>query len=346
MVPEDTPRRNDVHWKKFLTVLKAFLLLCILLPKLQVAAAQPLPANLFNIGNSIGEAEAAYDEIGVSNHETAWSTGYDRNDIVYSLNERFEDQEPTTNNQNNADRDALFNRAVSGSEMGNFAEQAEEVVSASQTLPSKKVGMIAIFLGANDVCADSLDAMTPPKQFEAHFRAGLDVLSAASATRNAHIHISGIPAIYWLWEAKQSNSRCRLAWYFVPCRNLLDNPSNDCGSDDSHLDPDTIHPDDGPNCIRRKMFHAKIRDIYNPILKQVAREYKTNGRLPNAYYVDLFEVRFMDIHINNGDCFHPSVAGQSLLAEQQWCRSPWGRYDPKCPHQPILPGIPLLLLDE
>ena len=146
--------------------------------------------------------------------------------------------------------------------------------------------------------------------------------------------------------AKRSSLLCRVIWQYVPCENLLDNPDNDCGSGDSHLDPDTIHADDGPNCTRRKRFHAKIRDIYNPILKNVLREYKAGGLLPNADYVDLFDVRFQDVHINNGDCFHPSADGQGLLAEQQWCRSLWGRSDPQCPQSPVLPGLPLLLLDN
>jgi lysophospholipase L1-like esterase len=111
---------------------------------------------------------------------------------------------------------------------------------------------------------------------------------------------------------------------------LLKDPGNDCGSGDSHLDPDTIHPDDGPNCTRRKEFHKKIRDIYNPILRDVLQQYRADGRLPNAYYVDIFDIEFGGIHVNNGDCFHPSVEGHELLAEEQWCRSQWGIADSFC----------------
>ena len=32
---------------------------------------------------------------------------------------------------------------------------------------------------------------------------------------------------------------------------------------------DEIVAGDGPNCTRRKQFHARIRDVYNPILKRV-----------------------------------------------------------------------------
>jgi hypothetical protein len=105
---------------------------------------------------------------------------------------------------------------------------------------------------------------------------------------NAHIQVSGIPAIYWLWNAKRTDFLCRfLIWPFVPCDNLLAAPENDCAGGGSHLDPDNIHPGDGDNCIRRKQFHTKIRDVYNPILRDVLMEYILDGRLPNAYYVDI-----------------------------------------------------------
>ena len=306
-----------------------------------------VPLNLFNIGDSIGEGEAADGTIGEVNHDTVWSTGYNPNDIVYSLNERFENFCPTDYDENNAVRDAIFNHAVSGAVMADFTTQANEVVSAAIATPSGKAGMVTILLGNNDVCASSLNSMTDPMVFEAQYRAGLDILAASDATKNAYIHVSSIPAIYWLWNAKRSDWWCRvIAWPFVPCENLLDNPDNDCGSGNSHLDPDTIHPDDGPNCVRRKEFHAKIRDIYNPILRDVLQEYIADGRLANAYFVDIFDFQFEAEHINDGDCFHPSVKGHALLAEEEWSQSPWGVYDPSCKKPSAMPWLPLLLLDD
>jgi hypothetical protein len=207
--------------------------------------------------------------------------------------------------------------------------------------------MVAIFLGNNDVCASSLDDMTALDEFELEYRAGLDVLAGSTATKNAYIHVSSIPAIYWLWNAKRNDNWCRLvAWMFVPCQNLLEDPINDCGNGNSHLDPDTIHADDGPECIRRKQFHAKIRDIYNPILRDVLMEYKDDGRLPNAYYVDIFDIEFGENHVNDGDCFHPSTEGHALLAEKQWQQSPWGRQDPLNGHFNPAPWFLLLLPDN
>ncbi len=310
-------------------------------------ADRAVPINLFNIGNSIGEGEAADGMIGIKQHDVVWSTGYDSNDIVISLNERFKAANPTGYYENNAFRDGDFNQAVSGSQMDDFVDQANEVLAAADRMPYGRAGMVAIFLGNNDVCASSLDDMTEPEEFELEYRASLDVLASSASTRNAYIHVSSIPAIYWLWIAKRNDIWCRLlAWPFVPCQNLLDDPKNDCSGGNSHLDPDTIHADDGPECRRRKQFHAKIRDIYNPILREVLKEYKDDGRLPNAYYVDIFDIEFGEAHVNDGDCFHPSTEGHALLAEEQWCRSLWGRYDPSCGHIKPTPWVQLLLLDN
>ena len=281
------------------------------------------PLNQFNIGDSIGEGEAADDTIGKEHHETVWSTGYDGDDTVYSLNERFEDTDPEEYYENNAARDTTFNLAVSGSVMADFVTQTNEVVVAAGDTPSGKAGMITVLLGSNDVCASSLESMTDPQMFEMQYRAGLDVLASSEATKNAYIHVSSIPAIYWLWNAKRNSLWCRIVWNLIPCENLLDNPDTDCVNAESSSDPDTIYDGDGDNCIRRKTFHAKIRDIYNPILKNVLNQYIGDGRLPNAYFVDIFDIKFVDGDINDGDCFHPSVEGHELLSGEQWQRSPW-----------------------
>jgi hypothetical protein len=126
----------------------------------------------------------------------------------------------------------------------------------------------------------------------------------------------------------------------------LANPTNDCASGNSDLDPDTIHPNDGPNCRRRKEFHAAIRDDYNRILRDVLQEYKESGLLPNAYYIDIFDIQFESKDVNGGDCFHPSTEGHALLAQEQWSRSPWGTTDPTCRGRLTTPWILLLLLDD
>jgi len=188
-----------------------------------------------------------------------------------------------------------------------------------------------VLLGSNDVCADTLEEMTDPAVFETQYRAGLDVLASPAFDDSVNVHISSIPDIYWLWNAKRSDFICsNIIWPFVPCQNLLSNASDDCESDTSREDPDQVYPNDGPNCQRRKAFHAEIRDTYNPIIEDVLSEYQANNKLLNAEYVNIFDVQFNSNHVNDGDCFHPSEAGHSLLAETAWCRSRAGASDEEC----------------
>jgi hypothetical protein len=63
--------------------------------------------------------------------------------------------------------------------MVDFSTQAQGTVAASAQTPSGSAEMITVFLGNNDVCAASLDAMTDPGLFEASYRAGLDVLASS-----------------------------------------------------------------------------------------------------------------------------------------------------------------------
>ena len=75
-------------------------------------------------------------------------------------------------------------------------------------------------------------------------------------------------------------------------------------------------------------FQHIIRDTYNSELRGVLQEYIDDGRLPNALYVDVFDVKFEAEHVNSGDCFHPSVEGHALLAEEEWLGSKWTLYGP------------------
>jgi len=288
------------------------------------------PLNQFNIGDSIGEGEAADGTIGEAHHDKVWSTGYDINDIVFSMNERFEDEDPVYYNENSVTMDAKYNKAISGAMMSDFVYQANNVVAEASAMGD--AGMITILLGNNDVCELSLDSMTDPELFASQYRAGLDVLAASPYTKYAEIHVSSIPDIYWLWVAKKDSSGCRLVWWFGSvCQALLQNPGDDCESVESRDDPDSDYPGDGPNCKRRKDFHRSIRDDYNTKLKDVLEnEYIDTGKLPNAYYVDIFDVKFTSSEVNNGDCFHPSTAGHKLLADEEWCRSLWSIGDPLC----------------
>jgi cysteine-rich repeat protein len=289
-----------------------------------VETTESIPINQYNIGDSIGEGEAADGSIGEAHHDIVWSTGYNTTDTALTMNERFEASDPDAYNENSVTMDGRYNKAISGAVMADFASQAGSVVSEAEA--NGGAGMITILLGNNDVCGDSLSDMTSIADFETQFSEGLDVLAASPATKNAHIHISGIPAIYWLWVAKKDSGTCRFVWWIGGvCQALLEYAGDDdCESTVSRDDPDNIYPGDGTNCLRRKEFHRRIRDDYNPKLKEIIEKYRSESRLPNAYYIDIFDIRFTSSDINNGDCFHPSFEGHDFLADEEWFRSIWG----------------------
>lgn len=109
MQKENLNLRNNIC----LAVLRFTVCIYCLVP-IGAEAGSATPINLFNIGDSIGEGVAADGTIGEKQRDAVWSTGYDPNDIVISLNERFEATDPTGYFENNAARDADFNQAVSG----------------------------------------------------------------------------------------------------------------------------------------------------------------------------------------------------------------------------------------
>jgi hypothetical protein len=165
------------------------------------------PGNQFNIGDSIGEGEAADDSIGEDHHESVWSTGYDGGDVVTTVNERFEGFAPEDHYENNASRDALFNLAVSGAVMADFEAQAQAVIAAAALMSSGEAGLVTVLLGNNDVCAPSLGEMTDPELFEAQFRAGLGRGGSPGCARAAGACCGCRPNWDWVPGGRKAASR-------------------------------------------------------------------------------------------------------------------------------------------
>ena len=114
------------------------------------------------------------ETIGEPHHESVWSTGYAAGDGVNALNERFELIAQNEYDANSEAVDMIYNKAVSGAVMADFAGQASAVATEAALLPGGNAGMVTVLLGSNDVCATSMNEMTDPQSFENQFRAGLD----------------------------------------------------------------------------------------------------------------------------------------------------------------------------
>jgi lysophospholipase L1-like esterase len=165
------------------------------------------------IGDSITTAaNAGFLDIGGSNPERSWATGYDSGDIVVSHYERL-----LTANTNIASRN--FNDAAPGARMRDAAAQAQRAVAQG-------VEYVTFLLGANDVCTSSKHTMTSVRDFRAQFRAAMEVLAAGRP--DADIFVASIPDIRHLWELYHTDPVARWVWStFGICQSMLSTSNTD-----------------------------------------------------------------------------------------------------------------------
>lgn len=177
-----------------------------------------------------------------------------------------------------------YNEAVAGSVAADLEKQITRILSRSPDY-------LTITIGANDVCGWTEDYAANLAEFESTLRAALSHLIAARPS--IKIFISPIPDVYNLWEIAHQQSGCQTKWnIFGICRPLL-------GSNRSDLD--------------RQAFVERWRHA-NDAIAQVATEFADNV----LYEPSIAETHFEWDHVSNIDCFHPSAAGQNLLAEKGW----------------------------
>ena len=199
-------------------ILVATVLSLLLIP-LQSLAAKPgggataLPNSMAAIGDSITEAaNLDGNNIGASNHEHSWSTGYDSGDIVLSHYERILAK-------NRKIRGFNFNDAVSGSRMDDAPGQAQQAVSQG-------VQYVTFLMGGNDVCTSDWTNMTPVATFESHFRQSMDILT--SGLPNAKIFVLSVPDVYQLWRLFDGEWYPEWIWNtFDVCQSMLDNANTE-----------------------------------------------------------------------------------------------------------------------
>jgi lysophospholipase L1-like esterase len=172
-----------------------------------------LPNKMAAIGDSITQA-ANLDgsNIGASNPEHSWSTGYDGGDIVVSHYERILAKNRSIKGFN-------FNDAVSGARMDDAPGQAQVAVSQG-------VGYVTIEMGGNDVCTSDWSNMTPVATYEGYFRQTMDILTAGLP--NAKIYVLSVPDVYQLWRLFDGEWYPEWVWNsFGVCQSMLDNANTE-----------------------------------------------------------------------------------------------------------------------
>jgi lysophospholipase L1-like esterase len=183
----------------------------------------------------------------------------------------------------------VFNDAVNGARMSDLQRQL--TVAASQ-----HAEYVTVLLGANDVCQDTLAALTPTSTFSAQFTRGLDAFFAANP--DAHVLVASIPNLQRLWSQLHGSLIARTVWTVL------------------RICPAMLGP--GVNQAQRDQVLSRIMDD-NAALEAGCARY------PNCRFdgYATFRYPFTASQISTVDYFHPNLAGQNALASLTWAAGYW-----------------------
>lgn len=244
------------------------------------AAAEPTIArgHMAALGDSITLGFGACDRVFVC-ASRSWSTGWGP-DVRTHLT-RLHGTDPTFWQATN-----LAELGATVSDLGDQARRAREL----------DAGYVTVLIGANDACADTLEAMTPVADFEAAVAEALAVLDPdATDTR---VFISSIPDLRRLWEVGRDFEAARRVWTrFDVCPAVLASPASDAPGDQA----------------RRDAVHDRVA-AYNAAMRRACDAYERCDHDDGAAFAYPFDAR----HLSRFDYFHPSVAGHNVLSRVTW----------------------------
>jgi lysophospholipase L1-like esterase len=245
----------------------------------------------------------------------SWSTG--TNPAVDSQFQRIQAIDPDRN-------PVAYNDAVSGARAG--TDRSNDLVNQVPTAVSQNPDYVTIEIGANDACRPTIADQTLTETFRDHVESALNTLVGADP--KVYIEMLSIPDINQLWKLFTSppNPDALLRWSaFGTCQALLAHPLSTAQAD---MD-------------RRAAFRAQVID-YNDALAAVCAEFKRcrfdnnavfnssftaddvatvldTAGLPGTDFWDGVPVIDPNGYLGStADYFHPSLLGQTSLAETSW----------------------------
>ncbi|WP_444925590.1 SGNH/GDSL hydrolase family protein [Microbulbifer sp. TRSA002] len=251
--------------------------------------------------------------LGGDQPEHSWFDGDDNS--VESVHDKYKVNYPNMAANKSA--------AESGAEMrsggDNFSTQADRILSQSN-LPDH----VEVVLGGNDICnrecvdpANCNDPLYTDSEWRSAVQAGLDKL-VDGLPNGSTIVLGSVPRVHDLRAAgldKQSgNSRvdCESVWStFGICRIATNGGSMN-----------------GESFATRYNGIAAAQQRYNEILVEEAESYNgMNGVEVVAEYTGEDQLnagtfQFNKDDIDGGDCFHPSIQGQNIVADLLWQGNP------------------------
>lgn len=248
------------------------------LSEIEVPAAAPEVSTLGILGDSISLGVNACESQGQC-AKVSWSGGDEP--TVGSIATRLAAASGTA--------PSVVNAAKDGGDVEDALGLVDEVLAADPQL-------VTVLLGGNDACAPSLDEMTPAADFEAQLSRLFARLSAEAP--DAAILALSVPDLHQLWEIGRGDARAVQTWNSSPsCTNLL-------GSADD---------DSAEATARRDVVAARVLE-YNAAIERVCAA--TDGCISDGGAV--YDYAFTAEEISAIDYFHPSIAGQRVIAGIAW----------------------------
>jgi lysophospholipase L1-like esterase len=262
---------------RFLSVLLLLILVTLAAaPTPPSAPERAYPGSMAALGDSITRA---YNACCVQGDQEAqsWSTGSGPSDGVTSHYERLLQLTPAIRGSN-------FNNSVSGAKASDVPRQAVEAVGQGAEY-------VTMLVGANDLCAPSLEAMTPVEDFRSQVSQALAALDEMRP--RPRIFVSSIPNIHQLWDVLHNEPAAQQAWSAGRiCPSML------AASNTAEM--------------REQVVERQV--AFNSVLAETCARYESCRSDGGAVYSHAFNAG----DISTLDYFHPSLQGQSKLAEITW----------------------------
>ncbi|MGC5225258.1 SGNH/GDSL hydrolase family protein [Micromonospora sp. DT81.3] len=183
----------------------------------------------------------------------------------------------------------VVNKAKDGGTVADALARVDEIIT-------EQPGLVLLLLGGNDVCKGSLDEMTTPEDFRTSYSALLSQLH--TGIPKVQILAMSIPDLHRIWEIGHDNGRAVRVWDQSPsCRNLLgDAQVTDAAAEERR------------DAVARR--NAELNAVIQELCTSAVGCVGDGGAL--------FGYEFEPDEISTIDYFHPSVAGEAVIADLAW----------------------------
>ena len=186
-------------------------------------------------------------------------------------------------------KDLLLTKVVDRKNVAKSRSTSFDLVKQLDKVSFPRIDYLTILIGANDVC----DWRGDYHRDLARFKDNVSAIITAVIAQNERVKIiiPAVPDMYHLYEI--GKERCQFKWNVLGiCPRLLNSRRT---------------------TAERQDFRERLVDA-NQALAELADAHRDNIR----YIGELFDFRFTIEHTSSIDCFHPSVAGQGVLADITW----------------------------